>query len=171
MPQIAGLYSFVAALAVKDVITECLPTHTITLKWPNDVLVDGKKISGILLEVEGNALIVGVGLNIEHYPDNTLYPTTSLMAEGGIIVAVDAMNHLLHRLSHWHDVMQSEGFEPIRASWLHHAKKGQLTVRLSKETVQGEFVGIDHQGRLLLQLEGGAERAISTGDVFFAPKD
>ena len=107
MPRDAGLYSFVAALAVKDVVGECLLKLTqnsqpdaplpnppregegtlalsrqdITLKWPNDVLVNGKKISGILLEVVDDALIVGIGLNIAHHPETALYPSTSLYAE------------------------------------------------------------------------------------------
>ena len=170
-PQSAGLYSFVAALAVRDAVSQYLPMHAITLKWPNDVLVDGKKISGILLEVEGDALIVGIGINVAHCPDNALYPTTSLKVEGVEVDTSNLLNHLLDSLSHWHDTMQAEGFEPIRTAWLQHAKKGRLIVRLQQETLQGEFMNIDELGRLRLQLEGGAERAISTGDVFFAPKE
>ena len=62
--------------------------------------------------------------------------------------------------------MQSQGFDPIRAAWLDHAQKGRMTVRLPQETLQGSFAGIDNSGRLRLQLEGGAERVISTADVF-----
>jgi BirA family biotin operon repressor/biotin-[acetyl-CoA-carboxylase] ligase len=171
MPQVAGLYSFVAALAVEDAVHSFLPKTPVALKWPNDVLVSGKKISGILLEVEGDALIIGVGINVAQHPDNALYPATSLVAEGAGIDVPILLDRLLQRLGHWHDCMQSEGFVPIRAAWLEHAQKGALTVRLPHETVQGRFAGIDENGRLRLQLEGGAERSISTGDVFLPPKD
>lgn len=171
MPQVAGLYSFVAALAVRDTVHGFLLKTPITLKWPNDVLAGGKKISGILLEIEGDALIAGIGINVAQYPDNALYPATSLAAEGIQADAVLLLDRLLGRLQYWYDRMQSEGFAPIRAAWLEHAQKGALTVRLPQETVQGSFAGIDEQGRLRLQLEGGAERSISTGDVFLPPKD
>jgi BirA family biotin operon repressor/biotin-[acetyl-CoA-carboxylase] ligase len=171
MPQVAGLYSFVAALAVRDAVHGYLPKTFVTLKWPNDVLVGGKKISGILLEVEADALIVGIGINVAQHPDNALYPATSLAAEGIQVDVAMLLQRLLERLQHWHDCMQSEGFAPIRAAWLEHAQKGDLTVRLPQEMVQGTFAGIDEQGRLRLQLEGGAEQSISTGDVFLPPKD
>lgn len=168
MPRDAGLYSFVAALAVHDVVHAILPGASVILKWPNDVLVDGKKISGILLEVEGQALIIGIGLNIAHYPDHALYLATSLAALGASSVCVsDALHILLDRLAYWHNLMQSDGFPPIRTAWLKHAQTGPMTVRLPQETLQGVFAGIDEQGRLRLGLEGSAEQAISTGDVFF----
>jgi BirA family biotin operon repressor/biotin-[acetyl-CoA-carboxylase] ligase len=172
----------------------------VSLKWPNDVLVGGKKISGILLEVAGDALIVGIGLNIAHHPDTALYPATSLYQEianherdripspswGGLGRGFHGasgeplhneqtlqfvLNHLLDHLAHWHDRMQAEGFAPIRAAWLRDAQQGRLTVRLPKETLQGSFAGIDESGALRLVLDDGAERSISTGDVVLPPKD
>jgi BirA family biotin operon repressor/biotin-[acetyl-CoA-carboxylase] ligase len=184
IPRDAGLYSFVAALAVRDAVSESLscirvPLDTgfrrdddVVVKWPNDVLAGGRKIGGILLEVEGGALIIGIGLNVAHHPDEVLYPATSLAAEGAGAVEVPALlDRLLERLGRWHDLLQSEGFAPLRAAWLAHAQTGALTVRLPNETLSGTFAGIDEQGRLRLRLEGGAERSISTGDVFFSPKD
>jgi len=256
MPQRAGLYSFVAALAVRDVVAGCLqcspppcgeglgeggvrlgaliqilkqlPQHhpplpnpprkgegtlpLITLKWPNDVLVHGKKISGILLEVAGDALIVGIGVNVAHYPENALYPATSLREvlegvesstllaglmrqhqvknERGLVnrrACVDQpppsppasggdalgamLDLLLTRLGYWHDVMESQGFGPIRSAWLEQAQTGPLTVRLPQETLNGSFAGLDENGALRLRLEDGAERVISTGDVVLPPKD
>jgi len=221
LPACAGFYSFVAALAVHALVSEYLRPMSspppgrgalpdITLKWPNDVLVNGKKISGILLEVADDALIVGIGLNIAHHPETALYPATSLRAElaarqvippsrsrPGFAEASPGLNMspakplgvdgeglgvgaefaalrnitnfepavLLNHLSHWRDTLQTEGFAPIRTAWLKHAHKGSMTVRLSQETLQGTFAGIDDTGRLRLQLDDGAERVISTGDV------
>ncbi len=88
-PQAAGHYSFVAALAVFDTVRAFLPQAEVLLKWPNDVLVNGKKISGLLLEaapVENGRmdwLVLGIGVNVLHHPENALYPTTSLAAEQG----------------------------------------------------------------------------------------
>ena len=81
------------------------------------------------------------------------------------------LNALLDRLGHWHDLMQTDGFAPVCTDWLKHAQQGSLTVRLSHETVQGEFVGLDETGHLRLRLADGAERSISTGDVVLPLKD
>lgn len=76
--RLFGHYSFVAALALADTVRAFVPQVNITLKWPNDVLVNGKKIGGILLEAGEGWLVIGMGLNIRHYPDNAMYPATSL---------------------------------------------------------------------------------------------
>jgi BirA family transcriptional regulator, biotin operon repressor / biotin---[acetyl-CoA-carboxylase] ligase len=166
MQQQAPLYSFVASLAVYDTVVAFLPRAAVTLKWPNDILVSGKKISGILLEVTGDVVIIGVGLNIAHYPADALYPATSLKTEGaGQVEPAAALEGLLERLRLWHDLMQTKGFAPVREKWLERAQRGKLTVRLPQETLQGDFAGLDEQGRLRLLLERGAERAISAGDV------
>lgn len=171
MPRSAAFYSFVAALAVRDAILSFIPPSPITLKWPNDVLVGGKKISGILPEIAGDALIVGIGINIAHFPDNALYPATSLAAEGVKADTRAVLDKLLEALAHWHDCMQMHGFDPVREAWLAQAQKGALAVRLPQETVQGTFVGLDETGHLRLLLADGAERSISTGDVLFVPRD
>ena len=165
MPAVAGFYSFVAALAVRDAVSAFLPKIAVSLKWPNDVLAGDRKISGILLEITDDALIVGIGINVAHFPENTLYPATSLRAEGGKAELGKLLDILLERLGAWHDLMQAAGFNLIRTNWLAHAKTGVLTAKLPGETLVGTFNGIDPQGRLRLMLEDGAERAISTGDV------
>jgi BirA family biotin operon repressor/biotin-[acetyl-CoA-carboxylase] ligase len=167
-----GRYSFVTANAVYDTVRQCLPIADITLKWPNDVLVEGKKIGGILLEVVGDALIIGTGLNVAHHPAEGLYPSTSLRDEEAQPKPLDEiLDMLLQNLGHWHNVMQTEGFEPIREFWLKRAVKGPMKVRLPQGEINGEFVGLDEKGCLILHLADGSERAIATGDVFFAPKD
>lgn len=170
-PEIYGAYSFVAALAVHEVMKSKLnkvPTRKIELKWPNDVLVEGKKISGILLEAGQGWLVAGIGINVEHHPQNPSYPTTSLYEEGAAPEPLEnILNHLLERVNHWSTTLNAEGFDPIRATWLEHARKGAITAKLREETLNGEFLGLDSRGALRLRLENGAERVISTGDVYF----
>lgn len=169
--QEGGLYSFVAALAVRDTVREFLPQADIKLKWPNDVLVDGKKISGILLETELNEmnevawLVVGVGINVLHCPENgaSLHKLTCHSRE----IEVEAVLEIfLANFEKWRQVFLSEGFAPIRTAWLENAKTGVLTARLPQEVFEGEFVGLDERGSLILRLAEGSERTIASGDVF-----
>jgi len=165
--DLAGLYSFVAALALYDTVRLCLPVAEITLKWPNDVLVEGEKVAGILIEAGPDWLVIGIGLNVLHHPESGLYPSTSLLAVGAHDKALDdILEWLLRNLSHWCGIMQQQGFAPIRAAWLKHAVKGRLSVRLPNEMVVGEFAGLDERGNLRLYLADGSERAIASGDVF-----
>ena len=167
-----GQYSFVASLALADTVKSFLPDAVVTLKWPNDVLVGGKKISGILLESGDDYLVIGMGLNVLHHPDDALYPSTSLNAAGAGKPDINAILHtLLNRLWHWYETMQKSGFAAIRAAWLDNAQKGRLTVRLPDGAVEGHFETIDEQGHLHLRLADGTERAIATGDVFFTPRE
>ena len=162
-----AFYSFVAALAVRDTVRFFLPEVTVQLKWPNDVLVRGKKISGLLLEVEGDHLILGVGLNVHHSPQAVIYPCTSLVAEGAEITNLsDILRKLLERLAFWREVIERDGFAPIRAAWLETAMVGAMTVKLPEKIIKGEFVDLDPDGCLRLRLANGSERAISVGDVF-----
>lgn len=163
-----GRYSFVTANAVYDTIRQCLPIADITLKWPNDVLVEGKKIGGILLETVGDALIIGVGLNVMHHPEEGLYPSTSLRAAKAQPKPLDEiLDMFLLNLEHWQGVMKKDGFEPIREFWLKRAHKGHITVKLPQGIVEGEFAGLGLDGSLRLYLPDGSENSIATGDVFY----
>lgn len=168
-PNDLGLYSFITANAMYDTVRQCLPVADITLKWPNDVLVEGKKIGGILLEVVGNALIIGMGLNVMAHPKEGLYPSTSIRAEGGSPKTLDdILDMLLQNLGHWYGVMQKDGFEPIREFWLKRAVKGPMNVRLPQGQITGDFADLDKKGHLILHLADGSEKAIATGDVFLS---
>ncbi|MER2519307.1 MAG: biotin--[acetyl-CoA-carboxylase] ligase [Bdellovibrionales bacterium] len=171
-----GAYSFVAALSVRDVVSEKLKglattPPPVTLKWPNDVLVRGKKVSGIMLEAGSDWLVVGVGVNVLNHPENPAYPATSLREEATVQEFREPLNKILERLldqfNHWATVLNVEGFAPIRAAWLEHAQKGPMTVKLGADIVKGDFRDLDETGALRLRLENGAERAISAGDVYF----
>lgn len=163
----SGLYSFVAANAMYDTVRQCLPIADITLKWPNDVLVEGRKIGGILLETAGDALIIGMGLNVLHHPSDGLYPSTSLRDMEATPKPLDEiLDMLLQNLRHWYEAMKKDDFGPVREVWLKHAATGTMSVRLPNGTVSGDFAGLSEDGCLQLHLADGSERAIATGDVF-----
>ena len=162
-----GRYSFVAALAIYDCVGGFLPHSLVELKWPNDVLVGGKKISGILLESGEDFLVVGMGLNVLHSPENPLYPATSLSVEQAEIPPLeDILTNILKAFGVWYDRMKAEGFAPVRAAWLARARQGAVRVRLDQGEIHGQFVDLDENGALRLLLADGTEKSITTGDVF-----
>ena len=166
--------SFAAAIAVADMAAGLAPQARIAVKWPNDVLADGRKLAGILLEtaagpVAGSALIIGVGVNLADHPGDTEFPAISLAALGTKPPAPeDALGLLAPGLARWYDIWQAEGFAPIRDAWLARAAGlGQrIRARLPDRERMGVFEGIDADGALLLN-EAGRTTAIAAGDVFF----
>jgi BirA family biotin operon repressor/biotin-[acetyl-CoA-carboxylase] ligase len=172
---------FVASLAVADAVAAYVSgERAVTCKWPNDVLVAGRKVSGILLEsamaADGTLdwLGVGVGINIRSYPTDPdlLYPATSLTAEAGSeldpdLTAETVLETLLGAFAHWHDVRQRLGFAAVRSAWLDraYALGRPIAVRLEAETITGTFLGVDDDGQLLLGSALGT-RTITVGDVF-----
>jgi BirA family biotin operon repressor/biotin-[acetyl-CoA-carboxylase] ligase len=166
--------SFAAALAVADTAQHFAPTAIVAVKWPNDVLANGGKLAGILLESGLNSknegwLAIGIGVNLASHPEGTEFPATSL-AQLGIAPPSpqDALALLAARFAHWYDAWMREGFETLRAAWL--ARAGGLgapiRARLPHETRHGVFEGIDASGALLLN-EQGQVRVITAGEVFF----
>lgn len=166
---VSGQLSFAAALAVADMAVRFAPQADIAVKWPNDVLADGKKLAGILLEGGRGWLAVGIGINLAGHPEGTEFPATSL---AGLGVAPpspeEALTVLAARFAHWYDLWMQSGFECLRTAWLARAKGvgAPIRARLPQETRMGVFEGIDASGALLLN-EGGSVRAISAGEVFF----
>jgi BirA family biotin operon repressor/biotin-[acetyl-CoA-carboxylase] ligase len=170
----AGQLGFAAALAVAEMAAHFAPKAAITVKWPNDVLADGRKVAGILLESGSDAkaggwLAVGIGVNLARHPAGTEFPATSLAALGAAPPAPEAaLEMLAGRFRHWHGLWQRGGFVPLRAAWL--ARAGGLgrpiRARLPHEERHGAFEGIDMNGALLLRETMGV-RAIAAGEVFF----
>lgn len=167
--------SFAAALAVADTAARFARSSDgkdgarITVKWPNDVLADGRKLAGILLESGPGWLAVGIGINLAHFPDGTEFPATSLAQFVTPPSPVDAQGVLAARFAHWYAAWMNQGFEALRAAWLARAGGlGQaIRARLaSHETRHGVFEGIDGCGALLLN-EQGTVRVIAAGEVFF----
>ncbi len=171
-PERAAQLSFVAALALHDAIVAQVPALTprLALKWPNDVLLDGVKLAGILIEAEGTrplVVAVGIGVNCRHHPPDAEYPATDLAAAGAE-VTVEALFAALslamvHRLREW-----QAGFAPIRAAWLARAGGlgAELRARLGTRELIGRFETIDEEGRLRLRLADGSLEAIAAGEVF-----
>ncbi|GJL97622.1 MAG: biotin--[acetyl-CoA-carboxylase] ligase [Hyphobacterium sp.] len=173
-PAEAAQLSFAAALAALDVCQSLLQDHRVTVKWPNDVLVEGQKICGVLLEsadAPGRViqLVIGIGLNIAAAPEIPDRPATSLSALGGQIDTETALEHLVDRFEFWRGVWAREGFSPIRDAWLARAHGvGQRCVaRLNDTTLDGIFTDLAPDGSLVLEMMGGETRLISAGDVFF----
>jgi BirA family biotin operon repressor/biotin-[acetyl-CoA-carboxylase] ligase len=176
-PAVAAQLGFVAAVALAETLAALLPGEgRVRLKWPNDVLVDGAKVSGILLEAAAledgvaGAVILGIGVNLQSRPDSGLYPTISL-AEAGAPVRnpAELLELMAGPLLAWYETWRREGFAPLRAAWLARATGiGQpVEVRLDRETLTGRFEALDETGALALALPQGGSRLIAAGDVFF----
>ena len=172
-PEEAGQLAFVVALALSAAIDGYLDPdkNRKTLKWPNDSLIDGAKLSGILLESNLDAagqvdwLIVGTGVNIFAPPEGRA-GLDSLKTKP-IFVNV-FRDEYLAALGRFYTVWREKGFAPIREEWLQqaHGKGGPLTVRLPEVSFSGLFDGIDDKGSLLLKTPDGL-RTFTAGDVHF----
>ncbi len=177
-PAEAAQISFVAALAIAETAAAVLPDSAPVLcKWPNDVLVNGRKLSGILLESEAAAdggpgwLVLGVGINLRHFPEGGDVAATSLAAEGAPpMTPAGLLERYLEALALWYGRWREHGFAPIRAAWMARARGlGEpIVVRLADRTLTGTFADLDSDGVLLLDRDDGAGRQrIAAGDVFF----
>ncbi len=178
VPADAALVSFVAALAIAETAETVLPDPSgVRCKWPNDVLIHGRKLSGILLESEQGTdgavdwLVLGVGINLRHFPETADYAATSLLAEGAPAMTPSALLEIYaDRLAQWYRRWLDHGFAPVRAAWLERARGlgGPILVRLADRTISGVFVDLDSDGVLLLDPDdGGPRQRITAGDVFF----
>jgi BirA family biotin operon repressor/biotin-[acetyl-CoA-carboxylase] ligase len=168
-PAEAAQLSFAAALAVADTASHFAPQAAVGVKWPNDVLANGRKLSGILLEAGSGWLAIGIGINLAGHPAQTEFPATSLAALGVTPPSPDtALAVLAARFAHWLAVWRAEGFPPLRAAWLARAAGlgAPIRARLPQEERHGAFEGIDASGALLLREPAGV-RAITAGEVFF----
>ena len=166
--------TFVAAVALRDALAEFLPSAPFQCKWPNDLLVAGRKVAGMLLEVAGPWIILGVGVNVAHTPDastqSLLYPTASLLHFGSGADPFDVLASFCDSLGRWYDRWNEHGFAAIREAWLANAAGlGEaITVRLADGvTLEGRFGGLDGQGALMLDKSDGSRQAVLAGDVFF----
>jgi BirA family biotin operon repressor/biotin-[acetyl-CoA-carboxylase] ligase len=169
--------SLVAGVAVIDAIkaTMSVPAEApLCLKWPNDILVGTAKAGGILVESStgsaGPVAVIGIGINLAAHPDLPERLATHLGAHGIAPDPETLLTAIASALSAWLEVWaEGDGFTAIREAWL--ARCGALGQRLSintgRETIEGSFCGVDHDGALLLQ-EGGRERRFSFGDVTLA---
>lgn len=175
-PAEAAQISFVAALAVADLARAFVPAALVTLKWPNDPLIDARKAAGILVESgvrsgEGLWVAVGCGVNLARAPLDSNRPVTAFAdhIEGPPPSPSAALEVLAGALDHWRAIWEASGFAPIAEAWTSsaHGLGQACTANLPGETVRGIAEGLDSDGALRLRLEGGGVRRITAGDVFF----
>jgi len=168
--------AFVAALALRDAVIAEAPALApkLAFKWPNDLLLAGKKCAGILIEGDVGpdkavSVVVGIGANCTKHPPAAAYPATDLAAHGAGITHAQLFQRLsatmCARLGQWD---RGENFSAILGDWLAaaHGVGEAITVRNGGGEKRGRFVGLDQSGRLVLELPGGVIEKISAGDVF-----
>ena len=176
-PVEAAQVSFVAALAVGDLASALVPPGIVSLKWPNDLLVGGRKAAGILVESGpapagvGLWLAIGCGVNLARPPEASERPATALAdhRQAPPPPPEEALAILAEVFGGWLAVWRQEGFASIAAAWTSRAHGlGQACeARLGSETVHGVAEGLESDGALRLRLPDGKVRRITAGDVFF----
>jgi len=168
-PEAASL-ALVAAVALEEAVRAHLGDATVpTLKWPNDLLLDGAKLSGILLERSGDAVVIGLGVNLAHHPDDLDRAATSLAAHGAIVDPATFQETLADAFARWLGVWRGQGLAPVRTRWLEraHPPGTPLTARLPDGgAIDGLFDGLDAGGALVLRLADGNRRVIHAADIF-----
>ena len=179
-PEQAALRSFVASLALLDAFVAVSGrTEPFALKWPNDVLIHGGKVAGILLEsvVRGGRLAgvsIGIGINLAHAPDPADLPAdavrpVSLLAETGAqVTPEDFLTHLAAAYARREAAFAAYGFAPVREAWLSHAARlgEEITARTTRDETRGRFETVDENGHLILTTAQG-RHAIAAADVYF----
>jgi BirA family biotin operon repressor/biotin-[acetyl-CoA-carboxylase] ligase len=172
-PELAPQLSFVTALALHDAIVACASGlgPVLHVKWPNDLLLNGAKFAGILIEGESDpafAVAIGIGVNCAAHPEGTPYPATDLAAAGALVTPGHLLSVLsaamMQRIEQW---QRGQGFAAIRADWLKRAAGlGQdIHVRLPERELSGLFKGLDDAGHLLV-LERHGLTTVTAGEVF-----
>lgn len=170
-----ALRSFVAALALRDTLASLIGRHDgLALKWPNDVLLHGGKVAGILLDSMGEHLALGIGVNLVAAPPpeavepGAIRPVSLLSETGTRIAPEEFLNHLAAAFAAREAEFTTYGFAPIRNAWLDNAARlgTGITARTGNSTISGIFETVDEQGCLVLKASDGRHR-IAAADVFF----
>ena len=171
-PQCWPQLSLVAGLAVYDALIEIAPDlkQRLAIKWPNDLLLDGAKFAGILIEGEGGneAVAIGIGVNCASHPAKTEYPATDL-ASAGMQIAPEMLFpplslKMIGRLAQWNG---GDGFPTVRSDWIARAAGvgEQIRVRLPNRELLGRFAALDDNGSLVLCVADGSVITVTAGDV------
>ena len=158
------LMAFVVAVAVAETLGNA--GIEVQLKWPNDVLLDGAKLAGILLEQYDDKLIVGIGVNCTSCPDGLPYQAAHL---NGKISAVELQDLIVQHLNSWMQLFEIKGFLPVYQKWKEYAIGigKNITVRLPNETLTGIFRDLSESGALILELPDNTVKYVTAGVVFF----
>ncbi len=176
LPRYAPQLTFVSAAAVALAVQEISGLDP-QVKWPNDILLGGKKVAGLLNEMSAETegihfVILGIGVNLnmtaDQFPDDLRYPATSLLIEKGQAVSRLAFARCLYRhLDELYHQYLAEGFAPIRQQWesFWNLNGRRVEVDYYDRKVQGQVTGLDPDGALLLRLDDGCEEKVLAGDV------
>lgn len=174
-PKIIALRSFVAALALHDAfVTATGRADPFALKWPNDVLLNGGKVAGILLERGERHLAIGIGVNLATAPsasqveEGAVAPVALADETGALVLPEEFLDILAPCYAHWEAQFTTYGFAPIRTAWLARAARlGEpIRARTLRDTHHGTFEGIDAFGNLLLK-SSHETLTIPTAEVYF----
>ena len=166
-------------VAVYEALASVLPVEAceaLKIKWPNDLLINGHKTSGILIEAEQladgrRAVVIGCGINVAHRPDTGLYPSTCLADQGSASTPQELFARLVVSMDDvLNDWDEGRGLARVRRAWIDRADGigKPVTVNLPDRQIHGLFAGIDDEGRLMLAMPDGVTQMIASGDVFFA---
>jgi BirA family biotin operon repressor/biotin-[acetyl-CoA-carboxylase] ligase len=175
-PAEAAQVSFIAALSVAELADSATVQPLARLKWPNDVLIQTRKISGILVEsgrrLDGRLwLAIGIGVNLQTPPEAAERPAAAIADfDGAQVLSQDqALERLSASMARWMALWDRQGFASVAAAWTAraHGLGGPCTARLGQETLDGIAEGLDLDGSLRLRLADNSVRRISAGDVFF----
>jgi BirA family biotin operon repressor/biotin-[acetyl-CoA-carboxylase] ligase len=175
-PVEAAQVSFIAALAAAELAETCLGVGVASLKWPNDLLIHGRKSAGILVESGARPdgrlwLAVGVGINLAHAPTDVERPAVAFaeFMDRAPPSPDDALEVLASAFERWRAVWDAQGFAPIARAWTEraHGLGAPCEARLPNQTHRGVAEGLDPDGALRLRLADGAILRITAGDVFF----
>jgi BirA family biotin operon repressor/biotin-[acetyl-CoA-carboxylase] ligase len=179
-PDVVALRSFIAGLALYDALVAITGrTEPFALKWPNDVLVNGGKVAGILLESLGQGqgvqhLAIGIGVNLAHAPEMAQVEVgatrpVSVLAETGVAISPhDFLTPLAAAYAKWEHQFTTDGFAPIREAFLARATRlGEvITARTTRDEITGTFETIDMAGAIVLSTPQ-ARHAIPAADIYF----
>ena len=176
LPTQAAQLTFLSAVAVTRAITEMTLLQPV-IKWPNDVLVGGGKVAGLLNEMSAetekvNFIVLGIGINInmrrDQFPNDLRHPATSLALETGREVSrLKFTRALLTALDDSYDAYLTSGYDTIREEWLSRFSMNGREVRVTfqNNSQAGMVMGIDDDGALLLRLHDGRVERVLAGDV------
>lgn len=164
--------SFLTSISIRDAVKETTNSDiNIQTKWPNDLLINNKKFVGILLEfdIQKKNLIIGFGININYFPENTTFKATSLKREGFDIKKENLLEIILKYFDSYFEDWKENGFKKVHDLWLQTAYnfKKEITIRNNQtEDLIGVFEDFNCDGTLILKDKNNQIHEIKSGDVF-----
>lgn len=160
--------NFVCCLSIIDAIEDLYNIENMNIKWPNDILVNKKKISGILLEVVNEKINIGIGINIENCPLNVLYPADFLKNHNNMVDKNILFEKILNNINEYINYINHYGVEISLSRWKEkiYGMGKVIYIRKMDEFISGIFVDINNKGNLLVEINNEIEE-LSAGDIFF----